>query len=210
MLFFYGTKTSTIGRYPLFGVACAHCGTPDSLFVTVYARYLHLFWIPVLPLGKNTVSQCAHCQQALAVAQMPPAYRGPALAWQQQARRPLAHYLVLAPAAALLAVVLAGGVVAAFHGFQSARDTKAFLAAPRVGDFYALRNPDRHYNVLRVARVAPDTLYFEACAYRPRNLADVSARQDSLLRSRAPGVQPQPHAAVQAWQRADILTVVRP
>lgn len=102
MLFFFGLGTTIIGSYPLAGISCGYCGTLNSLLLTIYSRYVHFFWIPVIPIGKASVSQCAHCQQVLKEAQMPPSYRQQANTLQQGARLPVTNYLVLA---------LLGGVV---------------------------------------------------------------------------------------------------
>jgi hypothetical protein len=108
MLFFFGLGTTIIGSYPLAGIACGYCGTLHSLLLTIYSRYLHVFWIPVIPIGKASVSQCAHCQQVLKESQMPPAYRQEATSLKQQAKLPVTNYLVLA----LLGVVVAFSLVA--------------------------------------------------------------------------------------------------
>ncbi|MGI4760314.1 MAG: hypothetical protein ACRYF0_06385 [Janthinobacterium lividum] len=103
MLFFFGLGTSIIGSYPLRGVACGYCGTLGAVLLTIYSRYLHVFWLPVIPLGKASVSKCAHCQQVLEERQMPPAYRQAADALKRQAKLPFTNYAVLA----LLGVVVA-------------------------------------------------------------------------------------------------------
>ena len=43
MIFFFGTGTSVISSFELVGVSCVNCGTRNSVFITVYSRYLHLF-----------------------------------------------------------------------------------------------------------------------------------------------------------------------
>ncbi|MGI4823664.1 MAG: hypothetical protein ACRYFV_20840 [Janthinobacterium lividum] len=107
MLFFFGTGTSIISSHPLIGIPCINCGT-TSVGVAIYSRYLHLFWIPVIPLGKRSVSQCAHCKQSLTEGQMPPAYLQQVREFKQQAKLPVSNYIVLA----LLGVVVAFSFVA--------------------------------------------------------------------------------------------------
>jgi hypothetical protein len=107
MLFFFGTGTSVISSHPLTGVPCVNCGQ-TSVGVAIYSRYLHVFWIPVIPLGKRSVSQCANCKQSLSEAEMPPAYRQEVSVFKQQAKLPVTNYLVLA----LLGIVVAFSFVA--------------------------------------------------------------------------------------------------
>jgi hypothetical protein len=94
MLFFFGLGTSVISSHPLTGVPCINCGQ-TSVGVAIYSRYLHVFWIPVIPLGKRSVSQCANCKQSLSESEMPPAYRQEVSIFKQQARLPLSNYFVL-------------------------------------------------------------------------------------------------------------------
>lgn len=107
MLFFFGTGTSVTSSHPLTGIPCVHCGA-TSAGAAIYSRYLHLFWIPVIPLGKRSVSQCANCKNTLSEAEMPPAYRQPVSVFKEQARLPVTNYLVLC----LLGVVVAFSFIA--------------------------------------------------------------------------------------------------
>jgi len=107
MLFFFGIGTSVISSHPLTGVPCVNCGN-TSVGVAIYSRYLHVFWIPVIPLGKRSVSQCAHCKQALNESEMPPAYLQQVSVFKQEAKLPITNYLVLA----LLGIVVAFSFVA--------------------------------------------------------------------------------------------------
>jgi hypothetical protein len=106
MLFLIGTGTSVISSHPLTGIPCVNCGA-TSVGVAIYSRYLHLFWIPIIPLGKRSVSQCANCKQALSENEMPPAYRREVDGFKLQAKLPVSNYLVLA----LLGVVVAFSLI---------------------------------------------------------------------------------------------------
>jgi hypothetical protein len=233
MIFFFGTGTSIISSFELVGVSCVNCGTRNSVFLTVYSRYLHLFWIPVLPMGKNSVSKCGHCQQVFEAKQMPPAYREPALEAQQQARIPVTNYLALAivgvlfvglmvvgslgskkhpTAKQLTNVVGAAPTASAMEEALVAADPDAnepLLAAPQVADIYAMRNPDKRYSLMRVARIAPDTLYLQTSAYRPTSLEAVSAHQDSMMSQLNNFLVPMPRTNVAAMNKTKLLTVVR-
>lgn len=233
MIFFFGTGTSIISSFELAGVSCVNCGTRNSVFITVYSRYLHLFWIPVLPMGKNSMSKCGHCQQVLEAKQMPAAYREPALEAQQQARLPVTNYLAPAIVGILLVGVLVVGALggkkqptakqltsvvgaaptaSAMEEALVAADPDAnepLLAAPQVADIYAMRNPDKRYSLMRVARIAPDTLYLQTSMYRPTSLEAVSAHPDSVMSQLNNFLVPMPRTNVAAMNKTKLLTVVR-
>ncbi|TVT41560.1 zinc-ribbon domain-containing protein [Hymenobacter setariae] len=233
MIFFFGTGTSIISNFELVGVSCVNCGTRNSVFVTVYSRYLHLFWIPVLPMGKSSVSKCGHCQQVFEAKQMPPAYREPALEAQQQARIPVTNYLALAVVGVLFVGLMIVGALggqkhptakqltnvvgtaptaSAMEEALVAADPAAnepLLEAPKVADIYAMRNPDKHYSLMRVARIAPDTVYLQTSTYRPTSLEAVSAHPDSIMSQLNNFLIPMPRANVAAMNKTKLLTVVR-
>jgi|GEM_PF-3307295 len=123
MLFFYGTGNSRVTTAPVLGVSCQHCQTPDALTCTVFSRYFSLFWIPVFPLGKHSVTVCQHCKQVLTSPEMPPAYRAPVQACQSQARTPLTNYALLLVFGAGVAFLMVVGLIGNLTG--SAKPTAA-------------------------------------------------------------------------------------
>jgi hypothetical protein len=234
MLFFFGTGTSLINSFELAGVSCVNCGTRNSVVITVYSRYLHLFWLPVLPLGKSSVSKCRHCQQVFEAKQMPPAYREPALEAQQQARIPVTNYLALAVVGVLFLGIMVVGTIrgrqqpatkqltanasgesttpSAMEEASVAADPAAnepLLAAPQVADIYAVHNQDQHYNLMRVARITPDTLYLQTSTYRPTSLQDISAHPDSVMSKLNSFLVPMPRTNMEGLNKSKLLTVVR-
>ena len=112
MLFFFGIRSTTVTTAPLPDLACTYCHTPDSLLCVVVSRYLHVFWIPIFPIGKSSATVCQHCKQVLATGQMPASYRAPVQALQQQARTPLIHFALLL----LFGAVVAFGLVMSMFG----------------------------------------------------------------------------------------------
>ncbi len=41
----------------------------------VFQKYVHLFWIPFILIGKTAVSQCSHCKLVLKLKEMTPALK---------------------------------------------------------------------------------------------------------------------------------------
>ena len=59
----YGIKTKTLSSTPV-ECNCEHCNHSQQL-VHVSQRYFHIFWIPVLPLGKKSLIECQHCKKVV-------------------------------------------------------------------------------------------------------------------------------------------------
>lgn len=69
MLFFYGVrhygKSNLSHRYGI----CDACGSPGYLSAYVTARFLHLYWIPLIPVGHTKVIDlCPHCKKCSTVS----------------------------------------------------------------------------------------------------------------------------------------------
>lgn len=50
---------------------CTFCKQKDTLFMSIFQRYVHVFWIPIVPIGKGGFSQCSHCKQLLVEKSFP-------------------------------------------------------------------------------------------------------------------------------------------
>lgn len=161
MLFFFGTRSTALATTPLPDLACAHCHQPETLTCTVFSRYVHLFWIPVFPIGKSSVTVCQHCKQALTLPQMPASYRGPVQAFQQQVSTPITQYMLLV----LLGVVIIISLVASlFKRTPPVAEPVSSAAALTevVGNRYqfAVADDGRQYALLEVTRVTADSVYY--------------------------------------------------
>lgn len=167
MLFFFGVRNSAVATAPLAGIACVHCHTPEAVYGTVVSRYLHLFWIPVFPIGKSSITVCQHCKQALTEREMPANYRAAVQALQQQARTPLTHFALLLLAGA---VIVFGMVMSLFAGPKATdagpqgTDPAAAPATAEaiVGTRYKVSLADGHesYLLAKVNRVTADSVYY--------------------------------------------------
>jgi hypothetical protein len=149
----YGTNGAHVRTAQLPGVACPGCDTSDTLHLSVFSRYAHIYWIPLFPYSKPTVTQCSHCQQAWEEKTIPSELRNLAQTLKKETRAPLLHWAGLA----IVAALIGWGAVA---GMWDGRENKSFLAAPRVGDIYTVRAKagDKDYSLLKVVGVKGPTV----------------------------------------------------
>jgi hypothetical protein len=156
---------------PLPGVACPACHAPNQLRVSIFSRYAHIYWIPVLPYRKPAVVQCQHCQAAWELGQIPAeadAVKQAVRAHKQATRAPWWHW----SGAALLAL---GVAWAAFFSIRKKQNAETFLAAPRAGDIYTLRNDSsQNYTLLKVVRAQANTVEVVANEYETDNAQPLS------------------------------------
>jgi len=67
MFFFgiFGLTEKEAGTHRAEGVECGYCRQIGTQTVTVYERYIHFFFIPLIPLGKKAIAECSHCRRLL-------------------------------------------------------------------------------------------------------------------------------------------------
>ena len=149
----YGTNGAHMRTTPLPGVACPGCTASNTLQLSVFSRYVHLYWVPLFPLNKPTVARCGHCQQTWEGKAISAELRAPALALKQATRIPLWHWSGVA------AVVTFMGW-GALESTRSNREGTAYLAQPQVGDIYTVRatDDDPNYSLLKVVAVKGPTV----------------------------------------------------
>ncbi|MBD2768602.1 hypothetical protein IC235_11960 [Hymenobacter sp. BT664] len=73
------------------------------MHLSVYSRYVHIYWIPLFPFSKPTFVHCGHCQQAWEENGMPAELRSSTQQLKGQTRAPLWHWMGLLVIASLLA-----------------------------------------------------------------------------------------------------------
>ncbi|PJJ60917.1 hypothetical protein [Hymenobacter chitinivorans] len=147
----YGTNGSlvrTVGAEP--ELACPACTTPRAMRLSVFSRYLHVYWIPLLPYTKPAVAQCTRCGGAWEASELPPGAGEVQQALRRlkkETRAPWWQWSGLA----VLGAGLGWGLLA---NNQDERDTAAYVAAPQVGDVYTIRSADStghaQYSLLKV------------------------------------------------------------
>lgn len=90
MLLLFGTgKTRLDARMLTSETPCDHCQQENTYGAITESTYFHIFWIPILPISKETVVVCQHCKKAYHEKELPP-YLQKALT-QSYEQQPVKH-----------------------------------------------------------------------------------------------------------------------
>ena len=168
MFFFFGTGSTVTATEALPALTCQYCQTTGSMAVSVTSRYAQVFFIPVVPLGKTSVTVCGHCRQALRTGEQPAAYLAPVAAVMARAKTPIWHFAVLGVFGALFAFAFLAAVVERIRTIGDP-DPAVAVAGQRfrinLGDTSpdattpAEDNPEG-YALAEIERVTADTVYY--------------------------------------------------
>ena len=157
----YGWDAKNIKQAPLENYECPHCQQKQSVLV-IFAKYVHIFWIPFIPFKKTAIIVCNHCNHKTdekAITLVPQT-----TIKQLKATVPLPKYMFSGLA---LLVVAIGYLV--YLGAKNDNLEQAYLNDPQLGDVYLIKSPDEpseynHY-LLKVREINGDSVWVSNSAF---------------------------------------------
>jgi hypothetical protein len=157
----YGWNAKNIKQAPLENYECPQCQQKQSVLV-IFAKYVHIFWIPVFPYKKSAIIVCNHCkketeEKAIALG------AGVSVA-QLKSTVPIPKYLF--SGLALLIVAISYIV---YLGMEEDKQERAYIAAPEVGDVYLVKSTEEtsQYNhfLFKIREIHGDSLYISYTSF---------------------------------------------
>lgn len=163
----YGYNSSHLGTMALAGACCPGCGAPDTLRLSVFGRYAHVYWLPLLPLGKTGAAQCTQCQLVLRPKELPTPIKAEFRELRTRTRTPLRHCLGL--------LLLGAAALGSFGaGAWQQMQVRERLAHPHIGDLYQVRSEaPGYFTLLRVTAVNGNSVRLQQNNYETDREAEV-------------------------------------
>jgi len=123
----YGGKASKIANFAIQNTTCDHCQEKSQQDLSVFGRYAHVFFIPLFPLGKKAVAECANCKRTIPHKEFSPALKQKYKDIKGDAKRPIYHWFGLG----VLTLLFLSGLISAMTSEKDPRSDllKADLAA---------------------------------------------------------------------------------
>ncbi len=151
----YGWNAKNIKQAPLENYECPNCQQKQSV-IAIFAKYVHIFWIPVFPYQKTAVIVCTNCKHETEEADIALGTKG--ATQQLKSAVPIPKYMFSGLALILIAIGFF-----TYVGIQNGEKEKAYLSDPKTGDIYFLENeketgPYKHY-LMKVRKVEGDSLW---------------------------------------------------
>lgn len=66
-----GHKAVAIRDGKIRNIVCPHCTENASMQYTAYSKYVHFYWIPIVPVQKIKILECEHCKATFEVKNVP-------------------------------------------------------------------------------------------------------------------------------------------
>lgn len=152
-MIYFGTNAKSREPLKLAGLACPNCGH-QSLYTTLYHKYLHIWFIPFFPLGKIAEVKCTACYRMWEEPEMNGFMAGSVEEVKRETSPP--NYL-------FSGLYLAGIVVVAvmYSGWRNDKDTAQYITDPHRQDLYVVESErDEEYPniILKVMNVNGDSV----------------------------------------------------
>ncbi len=62
MIILFGKRKTLSGTSDVFMYECPYCGENNTTIFFVYTWYIHMFWIPILPISNEGHALCSACK----------------------------------------------------------------------------------------------------------------------------------------------------
>lgn len=148
----YGTQSQHLKSWRPQSIVCAQCGQRSTTVLSVYSKYAHVFWISIIPLGRNACSECTHCKQVLEQTKMSSALQREANILKARTRTPMWQFGGVALIAALAGFSL-------YASGQAARNKLEYIANPTAGDIYNIKTKEKNHTTFKIVSVTADSVF---------------------------------------------------
>lgn len=153
-MIFYGTKASAIKNGQIINVDCPNCETNSSMIYSVFGKYAHIYWIPLFPIKKITVTECNNCKKTFEYEELPQAIQTKLDREKEKdgAKTPIWMFSGLF----IIATLVAFGI---YSSGETEKQEAEYLKAPKVGDIYRFESNPGFYSTMKVESVLKDSLH---------------------------------------------------
>ncbi len=106
----FGSRATNIGNFDVRNSKCEYCQNDSTQRISVFGKYVHIFWIPIFPIGKKAVAECTHCKRTIEQKEFSSKLSQLYQENKSKAKRPFWHWLGLIIVACLLALIILIGI----------------------------------------------------------------------------------------------------
>jgi len=173
----YGWNAKNIKQAPLENYECPQCQQKQSVLV-IFAKYVHIFWIPVFPYKKSAVIVCQHCkketeEKAIALG------TGVTIA-QLKTSVPIPKYLFSG-----LALLITAIGYFTYQGIQDDKQEQAYITSPQVGDVFLVKSEEEtsQYNhfLFKIREIHGDSLWISYSSFNYNGIITQLDPKDGFL-----------------------------
>ena len=147
----FGTKAKHVATFKI-ETKCRQCESKDTIYMNIFQKYAHVFWIPMFPTSRVPETECSHCKKTTGKEKFSNNMYHVFLKLKKRVKTPVWMYSGLT----MLLVVMSVGLA---NNFIKSKKSVEFVLAPKAGDIYQMKMDANGYSVAKVHHVNGDTTY---------------------------------------------------
>jgi hypothetical protein len=132
--------------------ACPKCGSSQTMKMSVFQKYGHLFWIPCFPIGRIGATQCTNCKQVLRNKEFNESLNYHFETLLKRTKTPVWTY-----SGVFIAVTMT--ILFTIQSKETAKHNAELLANPQRNDIYEVRIAPEEYTLYKVDYVIGDSVF---------------------------------------------------
>ena len=179
----YGTK-APLRKTELIFEPCPNCKRTNCVEINIFQKYLHLFWIPLVPLSKTGWARCAHCGEVFTIFQMSPSMLTSYERIRKNTTTPVWAFTGL-----LLCII--GPIALGISDNRKHEKVSFLISSPRKNDVLEIMLDYNKYTLYKIEKVERDSVYFFANKYEATDqsgLADLKNKGEDSYTSTTYGM----------------------
>ena len=157
----FGTKSKGLSSESAVS-NCESCNQSQQ-HVHVFQKYFHIFWIPVLPLGKQAILECQHCKKVVLEKEMSTQQKNISQAKRSNVKTP--HYMFIVP---ILFACFVGWTMYSLD--QEKTRTQTYISAPAASDIAVIKASRKQFQILKLLSIKGNMINFQLGNYVYKNL----------------------------------------
>jgi len=158
-MIFFGTRSTGINTEKIPNYKCISCEKLNTTNLTIFSKYVHIYWIPLFPYGKTAAIICENCgleqrknkfsdELNLAYANI-----------KVNGKTPIWHFIGLFVITAI--ILLATGMIS--NSISSTKKTRAnnlkYFNEPKVNDIYSVKLENNDFSLMKIGKITTDSIF---------------------------------------------------
>lgn len=152
-MIFYGRRASRLKDGRINNVTCPDCDALTSYTYSIFGKYAHIYWVPLFPMGKETILECDNCKRTYKAAEVSDTITQKLSFERQGAKTPLWNFAGIGVIACIVCLII-------YIGKADKAKEAEYITDPQIGDVYGIKgNLSGYYAAMKVTKVTGDSVY---------------------------------------------------
>lgn len=154
-MIFYGTNSKNIKNGKIINVECPNCGQNTSMTYSVFGKYAHIYWIPVFPYKKISITECNSCKRTYESGELPHSITQK-LKQDYEKDNPKYPIWMFSGASIIFGII----IFIIFMNMKMKEDEAIYIKEPKVGDLYHYKTETGNYSLMKIQELSKDSILF--------------------------------------------------